>query len=86
MRYNRYDTFILASQAYQVYYAPYPSRQRNLVDWWVVIRVKARSTVHAPTIKRPRDAYQADEEMPVQPTVIGDEQLNTLRDEVGEFE
>lgn len=26
-RYNRYDPFILASQAHQVYYASYPSRQ-----------------------------------------------------------
>ena len=52
----------------------------------MVIRAKARSTVHAPTIERPRDAYQADEEIPVQPATVEDEQLDTLRDEVGEFE
>ena len=52
----------------------------------MVIQAKARNIVHALTIERPRDAYQADEEMPVQPAAVGDEQLDTLRDKVGEFE
>lgn len=81
--YNQYDPFILASQAHQVYYAPYPSRHRNLVDWWVVIRIKARSVIDAPTVESTVHAYQEDEEMPLQLTTVGDEHIPSLRDNDG---
>ena len=32
-RFNKYEPFILAGQASQVYYAPYPSMKRGKVDW-----------------------------------------------------
>ncbi|XP_052620614.1 uncharacterized protein LOC111890162 isoform X1 [Lactuca sativa] len=35
------DSFILASQAEQVYYAPYPAI-KDLKDWWVVVKTKPR--------------------------------------------
>ncbi|XP_052622260.1 uncharacterized protein LOC128127643 [Lactuca sativa] len=35
------DPFILASQAEQVYYAPYPA-MKDLKDWWVVVKTKPR--------------------------------------------
>ena len=38
-QYNRYDPFIIAQNAKQVYYAPYPLR-RDKADWWVVIKTK----------------------------------------------
>ncbi|GJV39971.1 putative transposase-associated domain-containing protein [Tanacetum coccineum] len=37
------DPFILASQAEQVYYAPYPSMTKDLKDWWAVVKAAARS-------------------------------------------
>ena len=36
------DTYVLAQQAVQVYYLPYPSYKRDLSDWLVVCKVKAR--------------------------------------------
>ncbi|XP_071707070.1 uncharacterized protein [Rutidosis leptorrhynchoides] len=36
------DLFILASQAEQVYYAPYPSMTIDLKDWLAVVKVKPR--------------------------------------------
>ncbi|XP_060194944.1 uncharacterized protein LOC132624136 [Lycium barbarum] len=38
-QYNLYDPFIIAQNAKQVYYAPYPLH-RDKVDWWVVIKTK----------------------------------------------
>ncbi|KAK6778016.1 hypothetical protein RDI58_024734 [Solanum bulbocastanum] len=35
-----YDPFIIAQNAKQVYYAPYPLR-RDKADWWVVIKSKS---------------------------------------------
>lgn len=35
------DPFILASQAEQVYYAPYPA-MKDLKDWWAVVKTKPR--------------------------------------------
>lgn len=37
------DPFIRASQAEQVYYAPYPSMTKALKDWWVVVKATPRS-------------------------------------------
>ncbi|WMV46391.1 hypothetical protein MTR67_039776 [Solanum verrucosum] len=38
-KYSSYDPFIIAQNAKQVYYAPYPLR-RDKADWWVVIKSK----------------------------------------------
>ncbi|XP_057540776.1 uncharacterized protein LOC130818631 [Amaranthus tricolor] len=38
--YRLYDPFVLASQACQVYYLPYPSTRQNLKDWRAVYKVK----------------------------------------------
>nr|GEX88919.1 hypothetical protein [Tanacetum cinerariifolium] len=37
------DPFILASQAEQVYYAPYPLMTKDLKDWWAVVKATARN-------------------------------------------
>lgn len=47
-RYPKYDPFVLSYQVTQVYYAPYPSLKRDLVQWWAVFKTKARSEVDAP--------------------------------------
>lgn len=44
-RFNRYEPFVLASQAIQVYYCPYPSLKRDMVDWLAACKIKARSTI-----------------------------------------
>lgn len=36
------DPFIIASQAQQVYYTPYPSTTRDFKDWSAVVKTKAR--------------------------------------------
>ena len=36
------DPFVLASQAEQVYYVPYPSMKQDLKDWWAVVKTKPR--------------------------------------------
>nr|GMD70570.1 uncharacterized protein LOC109179592 [Ipomoea batatas] len=47
-RFNRYEPFILAMQAAQVYYCTYPSLRRDKLDWWAVCKIKARSNVEVP--------------------------------------
>ncbi|KAJ9549585.1 hypothetical protein OSB04_022128 [Centaurea solstitialis] len=54
------DPFILASQAEQVYYVPYPSK--SLKDWWSVVKTK------------PRGVYELASEVPSDENV-GDEQF-----------
>ena len=44
-RYLNYDPFILAANAIHVYYMPYPHKIKEKVDWWVVIKTRARSMV-----------------------------------------
>ncbi|KAK6779894.1 hypothetical protein RDI58_022078 [Solanum bulbocastanum] len=43
-KYEAYDPFIIAENAKQVYYAPYPLR-RDKSDWWVVIKTKLMGRV-----------------------------------------
>nr|GMD52480.1 uncharacterized protein LOC109179592 [Ipomoea batatas] len=47
-RFNRYEPFVLAVQACQVYYCTYPSLCRDKLDWWAVCKIKARSEVEVP--------------------------------------
>jgi len=44
-RYLNYDPFILTANAIQVYYMPHPHKIKEKVDWWVVIKTRARSMV-----------------------------------------
>ncbi|KAL3365417.1 hypothetical protein AABB24_010517 [Solanum stoloniferum] len=43
-KYEAYDPFIIAQNAKQVYYAPYPLRG-DKSDWWVVIKTKPMGRV-----------------------------------------
>lgn len=49
-RYPKYDPFVLAHQAQQVYFAPYPTttNDRSQNQWWAVFKMKARSEIDAP--------------------------------------
>ncbi|XP_042465617.1 uncharacterized protein LOC122048075 [Zingiber officinale] len=43
--YKRYEPFVLAQQAIQVFYASYPSLKRDKMDWWAVCKTKARKKI-----------------------------------------
>ena len=77
-RYNKYEPFILAEQADQFHYLPYPSKRRDKVNWWAVCKIKARSELDMPKTIIP--AFQDDiEENPLivetseDPTNLSDE-------------
>lgn len=44
-KYEKFDPFIFPKAATQVYYSPYPRRQRDKIDWLVVIKTKPRGVV-----------------------------------------
>ena len=44
--YFKYDPFIFATNAIQVYYVLYPEKIKEKRDWWVVIKTKPRVTVN----------------------------------------
>ena len=46
--FNKYEPFILVVQAAQVYFASYPALKRNVNDWLVVCKIKARGIVEVP--------------------------------------
>lgn len=47
-RYPKYDPFVLASQAIQVCYIPYPAQDSNKKDWWAVLKMRPRPVIDAP--------------------------------------
>ena len=51
-RFNKYEPFVLAQQATQVYYCPYPRLRCDRVDWWVVNKIKAQTIVEIPQSSR----------------------------------
>ncbi|XP_039135719.1 uncharacterized protein LOC120273141 [Dioscorea cayenensis subsp. rotundata] len=80
-RFNKYEPFILAEQALQVYYAPYPSMKRDKVDWWVVCRIKSRSVIEIPITNFP---FQ-DDEVEVHSIDMIDDAIIPLNDSNGAF-
>ncbi|KAH0660953.1 hypothetical protein KY289_029701 [Solanum tuberosum] len=48
--FNKYEPFIMAVQASQVYFETYPSVKRTQNDWLAVCQIKARSIVDVPNI------------------------------------
>nr|GMD42807.1 uncharacterized protein LOC109185082 [Ipomoea batatas] len=44
-RYRKYDPFIIAQNACQVCYIPYPRSKREKLNWWVVLNVRPRGTI-----------------------------------------
>ncbi|XP_045832834.1 uncharacterized protein LOC123924101 [Trifolium pratense] len=43
--YRKYDPFIIAQKATQVYFAPHPIKTRNNANWWFIIKTKARGVI-----------------------------------------
>ncbi|XP_058731844.1 uncharacterized protein LOC131603526 isoform X1 [Vicia villosa] len=77
-RYRQYDPFILAQEAKQVYYVPYPETCRNMRGWCAAITTKPRGYVE---IDNTGDEipYQSDEMLPVVP-ITEVEQIRGLAD------
>lgn len=44
-KYSMFDPFIFPKVATQVYYSPYPGRQKKKIDWLVVMKTKPRGVV-----------------------------------------
>ena len=57
-RWPKYDPFVLAKQAIQVYYVAYPSKRRERADWLVACTVKARGTIEMSSMET---AFQEEE-------------------------
>ena len=76
-KYATFDPFIFPETATQVYYAPYPGRQKDKADWLVVLSTKPRGA-----IDRSYDlenAYQIDQ--PHVTTIIEDDPIGQLHDD-----
>ncbi len=58
-RYGKFDPFILASQADQVYYTHYPTKSRDKTGWLAVLKIKPRRIVHN-NVADVEDAYQEE--------------------------
>ncbi|GJY85197.1 transposase, Ptta/En/Spm [Tanacetum coccineum] len=87
------DPFILASQAEQVYYAPYPSMTKDLKDWWAVVKATPRSIyeVTQSSSEVVDDNVDVEEffqenEMPTCSNTTTDANENTEIEEVGDLE
>ncbi|XP_027768658.1 uncharacterized protein LOC107004833 [Solanum pennellii] len=90
---RKYESFVLAMQASQVYYAIYPSLRRDKNDWWVVCKTKARCIVDMPPsslVSPPVDVlepFQCDEDglkfdvVADSETIIRNDPNGNLRDE-----
>ena len=81
-RYSKYDPFIYAQQATQVYYAPYPNSIREKSNWWVVIKTKPRSMVENVISE---SAYQNEEVSFIHP-ILEEELIDSLHDIDGGLE
>ena len=71
-RYHKYDPFILAKQALQVYYSSFPSLKRDKADWSTVFKTKPRFTFDEKNIPN-EQAYQADIEENSKITITDDQ-------------
>ena len=85
--YSKYEPFIIAQQAIQVCYTPYPERTRDNSNWLVVIKTKARSTIDARGYEISETyAYQEVESVQVLPVSPDIEQIGSLQDADNTFE
>ena len=74
-RFRKYEPFILASQAQQVYFAEYASRKKDKSDWSFVYKIRAQRNIDSPDIP-----YQETDVLSVQPTTEEEENENDTND------
>jgi S-adenosylmethionine:tRNA-ribosyltransferase-isomerase (queuine synthetase) len=75
---RRYEPFILASQAHQVCYVPHVTSKRKNDEYYMVLKIKARSYVEETkeSNEELNELYQVENEQP--PSVIVDEDLDDV--------
>lgn len=83
--YDRYDPFILAQKARQVYYVPYPEMCKVMRGWYAAITTKPRGHVEVDGIED-EFPYQANEMPPVLPITEDELVRGLLGDTTNEFE
>ena len=87
--FNRYEPFILAMQAAQVYFATYPTLKRNVNDWLAVCKIKTRSIVEIPSSNAcmPSDMIAFQEDVSNQHGIDAeiDDRHQFINDENGSF-
>lgn len=59
-RYTKYEPFVLATQACQVFYCPYPSKKANRKDYWEACKIKARPLVEVGVSSTLSQPFQED--------------------------
>ena len=62
--YSKYDPFVLAKQASQVYFVPFPSKKKDKVNWRAVLKVRAKKFDPSYTTMKEAEedaAFQEDE-------------------------
>ena len=77
-RFNKYEPFVLAAQAAQVYYCKYPGAKRDRKDWKAVCKIKARAQIDIPETRScdPNEqAIQNDDNDVRIEAVVGDEDI-----------
>ena len=85
--YSKYEPFILAQQAIQVYYTSYPEKRRDNRNWLVVIKTKVRSTIDSKSYAISQThAYQVVKNVQVLPITPKVEQIDNLRDNDSNFD
>ncbi|KAK9094890.1 hypothetical protein Scep_026359 [Stephania cephalantha] len=88
-RLNKYEPFILAMQACQVYYLPYPSLRRDRYEWLAVCNLHPRLAVEQTIVgnveeRVPRDtAFQEDQIADGVVEVDNELTITSLRDSSG---
>jgi len=78
-KYDRYDPFIIAQKAIQVYYVPYPDMCTNKRGWCAVIKTKPRGRVEVDDIVE--DTPYQDDEMTHIEQITEIEEMTGLHDE-----
>ena len=71
--YTKYDPFILAQQASQVYYVHYPSVRKDMVDWLAVCKTKAKRIFDTRLKEKDSTAFQNEDSQTIPPPMILEE-------------
>ena len=77
-RFNKYEPFVLAVQASQVYYCEYSGRTGPRMDWKAVCKIKARAQIDIPASPSNdviEPAFQNDDNDVIIEAVVGDEDV-----------
>ncbi|KAL7612956.1 hypothetical protein Lser_V15G05225 [Lactuca serriola] len=86
-KFRKFEPFVLAVQATQVCYIPYPSMKQNMSDWLAVCKVKPRGWIDVQNTNNNKndDAFQDDEAEANEIISPMEEASTSSRDETVEY-